>query len=263
MILLLIGGALACPSLGAALDRAAGAGAATDAGRAALAEATESLACAPQTSDTLGWYWLLEAERLTDAGDPARAALARDAGRRLLRPEDPRLVGLPAPEAPGAGWIDLDTNRSAARVDATVPARWPAEVPAGLHLVQVVTPGGDEVRYGKIVRVVADEEVLVETGLPELAPVPVAAIEPLPISDTTLSEPPPPARSPWWFVVSGVAAGGAAGLYYLADHERPAIATAEDLDALESAYMRQRLYASGAVLLSAGTAFGVVGYFVF
>lgn len=259
MILLFAAAALACPALLPALERAEST--TTTERAAALAEALESLGCDAAGPTELGRYWAAEARHLGAAGETARAALAAAAAHRMLPPDDPHLLDVPAPApADGTGWLVVDTNRATSRVDTVPPAAWPAEVPSGLHLLQVLSPDGTTLWYGKVVRVVAAEEVLVETGLPEASPEPLVDGALLP-ADLPPDE--GPRRSAWWFVASGVAAGGAAGLYWLADHERGAITTAEDLPALEAAYTRQRLYAGGAVLLSAGTAFGVVGYFVF
>ncbi len=266
MIAVLVALAAACPDLDAELDRIAAALPRGPEEAAARAAAAESLGCLAPSRGSLGRYWLVEAGLLARDGDPLRADLAGEAARRLLPPDDPRLTGLAPSPPPGSGWLVVDTNRLAARIDTLAPEVWPAEVPAGVHLIQVLPPEGTGVWYGKVVRVVAGEEVLVETGLPEASPAETPPEATTDVALPTLSEPVAPERrrrSAWWFVASGVAAGGAAGLYYLADHERPAIAAADDLAGLDGAFTRQRLYAGGAVLLSAGTGFGVVGYFLF
>ena len=255
---------IACPDLEEELDRIVAAPPRGPDEAAARAAAAESLGCQAPTEAALGRYWLVEAGLLTRDGDPLRAQLASDAARRLLPAEDPRVAAFAPSGPPASGWLLVDTNRAFVRIDTLAPARWPAEVAAGVHLVQVLPPASTGVWYGKVVRVVVGEEVMVETGLPEASPTelgvtPEAVLPLLP----TPAEPDRRPRSAWWLFASGVAAGGAAGLYYLADHERSAMAGADDLVDLDAAFTRQRVYAGGAVLLSAGTGFGVVGYLLF
>lgn len=259
MSLLLVALALACPALEDALARAE---AALPADRAALeaatADAAASLACAAAGPTELGRYWAVEARRLDLAGDPDRAALAAQAALRLLPPEAPARAGLPVPaEDDGAGWLLVDANRASTRVDAAVPAAWPAEIPSGLHLVQVSAPDGSAVWYGRVVRVAAGEEVLIETGLPEADP----AVFALPAVDA----PPPsgPGRKVAWLVAGGVGAAGAGSLYALAAREHGRYLDADTRPEVEATWDRQRAFAGGAIALSALSAATVGLYFVF
>jgi hypothetical protein len=279
-MLLLTSLALACPASGPALDHAADALLAGSPAEAdlALAQAAQSFGCAPATLADLGRYWLVEGVRFALAGDATRATRAFAASRRVDPSGwDPRFgaslkVTYDAAGAEGPGYLTVDANHASARIDTLTPASWPAEIAGGVHLVQIVSPDGATVAYGKLVRVVEGEEVLVETGLPELPPEAIATTAPVglvvdpamdPAMDATVDPVVTRRRSPWWFVAAGVAAGGAGALYYLAYREEDDLGGADDLGTLDAAWARQRGFTGGAVALSGAAAFGVVGYFVF
>jgi hypothetical protein len=271
VILLLASRVWACPTLSDALDVATAAivdGPPT-AAEAPLQDAAASFDCAVLAPEELARYWLVQGSWHALTGDGARAVRAYAAARRLA-PErwDERFgaslrITWAGAGAEGPGWLTVDTNRASTRIDGLVPSAWPAEVAGGVHVVQVVAPDGATVWYGKVVRVAEGEEVAIETGLPESTlPPPVA--DPLagvvvPVEPTRTT----PRRSPWWLVASGVAAAGAGGLYWLAVESEDDLDHAQNLDQLHLAWLQQRGAASGAILLSGATAFGVVGYFAF
>jgi len=258
MSLLLVPLALACPSLDDALARAEAAlGTDPVAVDAALAEAAEALGCAPVHREVLGSYWALEARRRVAAGEVDRAALAAQAAGRLLAPDSPPLAGLPDPAADdGPGWLLVDTNRATTHVDGAVPHAWPAELPSGLHLVQVHAPDGATVWYGRVVRVAAGEEVVVETGLAE------AELPSLP-APPPLDAPARPRRPVGFLVAGGATAAGAGALYALAALEHRAYAEGDTPAELGDTWNRQRAFAGGAFALSALSAGAVVAYVVF
>lgn len=138
----------------------------------ALAETERSLGCAarPASKELLGKFWLVEAALLDRSGDPD-AELSLAAARRTA-PELWLFALGPALEArwrsakpeEGTGQLALDiplVERSVA-VDGE-PWLW-ADLPAGLHLVQISEPDG-AISHGSIVYIGASTSTTLKTGL--------------------------------------------------------------------------------------------------
>lgn len=186
-ILWLTGRAVACDDAEARIDEALEHIVQADlpGASSALAAAEAAFACATVPPVALARYWLVEGALAAFAGhdedaDEAFRAAARaepetwlvDLGADLLERREAAVAAVP----PNGGLALADASGYRVLVDAR-PIALPADIPSGLHLVQVAE--GEAVRFGLVVFVLPGQPSLVETGLAPVA-----------------TPPPPPAPDP-------------------------------------------------------------------
>ncbi|MBN2799178.1 MAG: hypothetical protein JXX28_08535 [Deltaproteobacteria bacterium] len=236
-----------------------------DEARQALDEVEQVLSCSPPASPALlARLWLMEGAWAQFSGDQG-AATEAFASSRALDPGawdadlGPALhTQYLAAELPtgGEGSLVLQPPLTTfhAYVDG-VRQSFPAELGAGLHLVQVLPPDG-EALYARVIAVRPGEEVALVHGLRE-GPRPVAR-------DNNRLPPPPelkpprePARPSRHLPVLGIGGGVAlvagAGALVGAASQDGAMETAATMEALDAAWGRQQLLGwGGYALLGAG-----------
>ncbi|MEQ1571756.1 MAG: hypothetical protein ABMA64_39370, partial [Myxococcota bacterium] len=171
-----------------------------DAARQRLRQLEAAFACGTiAESEVLGRLWLAQGAisglsgKPGDAIEPWRSAGRVSAGRwvaeygQVLRDQYELAIDAPTPEM-STLVLDPPLFRWMGAVDGQV-VEFPAQVPAGLHLVQV---GADElnVAFARMVVTEPGEEVLVQTGISEPSNF-VAAPEPAPETAPARSRPPP------------------------------------------------------------------------
>lgn len=256
-ILLLVARAFACPSLGAALDTAVAHSLAADftAAERDLADAEAALACAEATPAEIAHYLVIRGgvAEFVSPGSGARLF----ASARAIDPAawDPRLgpaieQAWASAKLEGEGSLALDTNQDGGRVDGGVVAAWPAKVPEGWHVVQVVSLDGRAVLFGKAVNLPAGEAALVQTGLAE-----GLAATPQPLADSGRKR----VLSPAWVIASGVVAAAGGGLAIGARLQADRIDAYEEVETLDTAWTREQQLAYGAYAAwgTAGALFGL------
>lgn len=238
MILLLATAAFACPSLDAEVDRAATELIAGDfdAALAALSTAEQSFTCAPATTSQVARFWLIEGAALHLRGETAKA-LAPLAAARAAAPDlfDPRLgpgvrAAWTAATSPGEGTLLIEPQR-VAFVDGAGVSDWPVTLAATPHLVQVVGPGG-EVRFGRVVRISAGDDAVLDTGVS-------GEPDPIAIADVTPPEEVKEGKSPLMLIVAGVAAAGAGACAGGALAQHAEMEAATDTATIDAAFDRQ------------------------
>ena len=132
-----------------------------------------------------------------------------------------------APSGAGALTLEPALHPELAVVLDGAPVALPAEVPVGLHVLQVVEHDGPAVYAGRPLVLDPGEQVVVNTG----------PLAPRPITDA----PAPLARKPAWPLLSaGGLALAAGGTALWARSRRGPMSTAPSVDALNTAYGQQK-----------------------
>lgn len=180
--------ALACEDVGASASKARDAVLMmeyTDALRS-LADAEAGMRCGGVVArHELGLYWLVEGARKGFTGEEDEARLAFAAAARVapdlwvvdFGPELQKLYHRARAETSGRATLTIDD----------VPPGWvvavdgrrvelPAELPAGLHVVQVGADA-DDIEFMELVRAAAGDDVALHTGITPPAPEPAVVPE--------------------------------------------------------------------------------------
>ncbi|MES2640561.1 MAG: hypothetical protein V4850_13795 [Myxococcota bacterium] len=241
MILLLASLASACPDLNDAVERATSAlisGDFADA-RTALDAAEASFACAPATTSQIARFWLVEGASAHLRNETANArtflAAAREAAPTefddRLGPEIRATWAAAVPD--GSGSLVLEPRR-AVLIDGQGVTEWPAIISAAPHVLQVVGADGT-VRFGRVVRISAGEDAMVEANLGNE---PAAAG----IAGVAAPKEARPKKSPAMLILAGVAAAGAGAFAGGALAQNPTLDTATDVETLDSTFARQQAF---------------------
>ena len=234
----------------------------------ALERAEEALSCgAHGSSELLGRMWLAEGVLHEMQGDQAASAAAFAAAGRA-HPDGWDATYGEAMEARyrsalvapgGVAWLDVAPVPVPyeARLDGA-PAAFPAEIPSGIHLVQV-GPADAPALFGQIVDLAPGDRTELYSGLtppvselderPELAagveasravsspPVDLAGALGVPVS-----KPAPPSRRAG-LVVGAVAGGAALGAALMTIPQTSKMRSAEDVEGLNQAFKQQKTWA--------------------
>ncbi len=254
--LLLVARAFACPSLDASLDQALAHALSADFASADhdLGEAEAAMACSEAAPAQVAHYLVVRGG-VAEFGTPG-GGVRFFASAKAIDPDtwDARLG--PALEQvwktaalDGAGSLSMDTNQDAGRVDGRTVDGWPAQVPEGWHVVQVVSLDGRAVLFGKAVNLPAGEAALVQTGLPEGM---AAAPQPLEARRGRV-------LSPAWAIASGVVAAAGVGLAVGARLQADRVDEYGSVEIVDAAWTREQELAYGAYAAwgTAGALFGL------
>ncbi|MDO9280597.1 MAG: hypothetical protein Q7U06_01745 [Pseudomonadota bacterium] len=259
MIPLLASLAFACPNIDAEVERATSALIAGDFtnARTALQEAEASFACAAATPTQIARFWLVEGATAHLRAETATARVSLAAARATAPTLfDDRLgpevrATWAAAEPAGSGSLVLEPRR-AAFIDGEGVTTWPLTVSAAPHVVQVVGADGS-VRFGRVVRIGAGEDAMVETNLGN---------EPEVLAGAQAPKEARAKKSPAMLILAGVAAAGAGAFAGGALAQNAQMEAAEDLGALDSTFGRQKAFGYTSYGLMGATAAMLTLHFV-